>query len=259
MRKIEIILVESDSNQVAIVRSNINSEFQDMIRVVDKYSNLLQAISEDRPQLVILGRFDKFNYFEIGDKLRKIQANLQIILTSRDEIVIDSYRKALQDTGVTVIAFGEYEKLNQILDKLDRPISVDLGKPSITGKMMLTVLQEIISISSQHFGPLALGNYWRKSHAKVSTEFPSIQNWSVDHFGKLSCNESILGYELTDEDVQALRLWAQKFIEECERANSNFRKIAVIGVAKTRFQDVSISTEVLRGDSQRPLQHFPLL
>jgi hypothetical protein len=225
MKEIEIILVESDFNQVATIRSNINSEFQDMIRVVKNYSNLLQAISEDRPQLVILGRFDKFNYFEIGNNLQKIQANLQIILISRDTIISDSYREALQATGVKVLASGEHEKLNQILDKLDRPISIDLSKPSINGEMMFAVLQEIISISSQHFGSLALGNYLRKSHTKVLIEFPSIQNWSVDHFGKLSCNESILGDELTDEDIQALRLWVQKFIEECERANSDFRKI----------------------------------
>jgi hypothetical protein len=90
--------------------------------------------------------------------------------------------------------------------------------------MLLEILREIVAISSEHFGSLALGNYWRKAHAQVLIKFLFIQNWSADHFGKISCNESILGRELTDEDIQVIRLWVQKFIEECERTKVDFRE-----------------------------------
>ncbi len=91
--------------------------------------------------------------------------------------------------------------------------------------MVLIILQEISTIGSKHFGSLALGNYWRKSHTQVSIKSTFIQGWVADHFGKISCNEIILERELTDEDIQVVRLWVQKFIEECERAKVNFREI----------------------------------
>jgi hypothetical protein len=91
--------------------------------------------------------------------------------------------------------------------------------------MVIVILHEIISVSGKHFGSLALGNYWRKAHMQILDEAPFIKNWSADHFGKISCHESILEQELTDEDIQVIRLWVQKFIEECERAKVNFREI----------------------------------
>jgi hypothetical protein len=91
--------------------------------------------------------------------------------------------------------------------------------------MLLTILQEIVAISSEHFGSLALGNYWRKAHSQVLGESLFLQNWSADHFGKISCNESILERELTDEDIYVIRLWVQKFIEECKRTKVSFREI----------------------------------
>jgi hypothetical protein len=220
-----IILVESDPTQIAKIRSNINDEFQSLIETVGNFKELLVSVREDRPQLIILGRFDKFNYFEISEQLHKIQANLQIVLISRDLIILDSYRDALQDVGTIAIADSDSEKLNQILDKLERPIFIDLDRPSFTGEMMLSILQEIMSIGSKHFALLVLGNHWRKTHQNVLAKFPSLENWSVDHFGRVSCRESILGQELTDEDIQGLTLWLQQIIKEGERINADFREI----------------------------------
>jgi two-component SAPR family response regulator len=83
MKKIEIILAESDPTQVAIIRSNISNDFQNIIQTVKNFSEILEAIVLNTPQLVILGRLDKFNYFEIGKELHKLQHNLQIVLIFR--------------------------------------------------------------------------------------------------------------------------------------------------------------------------------
>lgn len=83
MKKIEIILAESEPTQVAIIRSNINNDFQNIIQTVKNYGELIEAVVQNKPQLVILGRLDKFNYFEIGQELHKIQNKLQIVLILR--------------------------------------------------------------------------------------------------------------------------------------------------------------------------------
>lgn len=219
MKKIEIILAESDPAHAAIIRSNIDNNFQGATQIVNDYLRLLKAVVQHKPQLVILGRFDVFNYFELGEQLHQLQKNLQIVLLFRG-VVTASYHKTLQDSGIMVITAEDYEKLNQLLSTLDRPIDL----PQITGEIMLVILQEIVSVSSKDFGSLALGNYLRKTHRQVLAESLFFQNWSADHFGKIGCDESILKQELTDEEVQVIRLWMQKFIEECERTKVGFRE-----------------------------------
>jgi hypothetical protein len=220
-----IILVESELARVDNIRSNINVEFQASIETVKNFNELLINIQQDKPQLIILGKFDKFNYFEISERIHKIHANLPIVMLSRDLIILDSYRDALQDVGVTAVAKHDYKKLNQILDELEKPIVMYLDRPSFTGEMMLSILQEIMFISGKHLGLLFLGNHWRKTHQNVSVTSPCLKNWSVDSFGKVSCCESILAQELTDEDIQGLTLWLQQIVEEGERINADFREI----------------------------------
>jgi hypothetical protein len=216
-----VLLIESDPAEIAKVRSNINNEFQSLIKTINNYRELLEVIERDRPQLVILGRFDKFNYFEIGEELHKIQADLQIVMLCKQELVTDSFHQALKNNGIIAISIKEYQRLNQILNTVERPIDL----PIFTGEMMLVILQEIAAIGSQHFGKLALGNYWRKAHDRVSDTYPSVRYFSADHFGKIGCDRDLLERELTAADLQGLRLWVQNFIEECERSKSDFGDI----------------------------------
>jgi hypothetical protein len=225
MIKDSIILVESNLTRVTNIRSNINVEFQILIRNVGKFSELLSSIQQDRPQLIILGKFDEVNYLEVGKEIHKIQANLPIVLLCRNLILLDSYRDALQDAGITAIAEHSYEKLNQILDKLDRPIVMYLDRPIFTGETILSILQEIVFVSSNHLSLSVIGNHWQKTHQNISPIFPSLENWSVDSLGKVSCQKSMLAWELTDEDIQGLKLWVKQFIEEGERTNAGFREI----------------------------------
>jgi hypothetical protein len=105
------------------------------------------------------------------------------------------------------------------------PVEDRASELEITGQVMLAGLQEIVAISSNYFGTLAQGNYWRKAHGRIVTEFPSLLNWSADHFGKISCDESSLERQLTAADLQALRSWVQNFINECERIIVDFSVI----------------------------------
>jgi hypothetical protein len=221
MSKTPVLLVESSPAEIAKVRSNIDNEFQSLIKTISNYRELLEVIDREPPQLVILGRFDKFNYFEIGEELHKIQARLQIVMLCHQEVITNSFCQALKKNNITAISAKEYHRLNQILNTVDRPIDL----PSFTGEMVLAIFQEIVVISNNHFGKLAQGNYWRKSRDLVIDKYPSVRYFSADHFGKIGCDRELLERELTDPEIQGLRLWVQKFIEECERSKSNFGDI----------------------------------
>jgi hypothetical protein len=244
---IRVLLAESDPSEIARIRSHIAEQFQAGIKIGKNYHELLENIDRERPQLVILGRIDKFNYFEICQECHKIQADLPIVLLSKQKIINDSFRELVKSCcGVTDVISEDSEKLNQLfqgLEKSTRQQAIDkpLGKPTdkpaalyptnkseqpqISGRIMLAALVEISIISNNYFGPLAQGNYWRKAHDRIVDEFPFIQNWSADHFSKLNCDDSILDQELTDDDIQSLRIWTRLFIEECERIIVDFRTI----------------------------------
>ena len=243
---IKILLAESDPAEVARLRTNINQEFHGGIQVAKNYDELLERITEQQPQLVILGRIDRFNYLDLSRECHKIQQDLSIVLLSQKRIISESFRLLVKNCGLTDVVNQDPANLNQLLQALldrpadqqptnppqptiattsQQPINRSPSEPTIDGQMMLAGLEEIVTISSTYFGALAQGNYWRKAHAGIVDEFPFASNWSADHFGKLSCHEKILEQELTAEDIQSLRLWVQLFIRECERVIIDFGAI----------------------------------
>jgi hypothetical protein len=237
---LQILLAESDPSEIARIRSNIEREFQDGIKIASNYDELLVKIVEGQPQLLILGRIDKSNYFDICHECHKISESLQIVLISRQKVIDDSFRQLAKAWGVTDIITNDPFILNRLFQTLvkltyqqprdllspapilQQPSSERPVKPTFAGAMMLAGLREISTTSNNYFGTLAQGNYWRKSHTRLVDEFPFLLNWSADHFGKLGCNETILDRELTEEDIQSLRLWVRFFIEECERIIIDF-------------------------------------
>jgi hypothetical protein len=215
-----ILLAESDPLEMLRITSNTDVEFRDRIKIVKSYNELVVSIAKEPPQLLMLGRIDKTNYFEVCKDCHKFWPDLPIVLISRQDVINTSFYEVVKSYGVTDIISNDFTKLNHLLQTLylgqnltDRPPPNPIG----TGKMLLTGLDEIVIFSNTYFGALAQGNYWRKAHARVAEKFTFIQKWSADHFGKLSCDDSILEQALTEKDICILRLWVQLFIEECER------------------------------------------
>lgn len=243
---IKILLAESDPAEVARLRTNIDQEFHGGIQVAKNYDELLERITEQQPQLVILGRIDRFNYLDLSRECHKIQQDLSIVLLSQKRIISESFRHLVKNCGLTDVVNQDPANLNQLLQALldrpadkqptdppqptiattsQQPINRSRSEQTIYGQMMLEGLEEIVTISSTYFGAVVQGNYWRKAHARIVDEFPFASNWSADHFGKLSCHEKILEQELTAEDIQSLRIWVQLFIRECERVIIDFGAI----------------------------------
>lgn len=226
---IEFLIAESDLFEIDRVKENINREFQSKVKFVKSYSELLTSVAEDNPQLLILGKIDKFNYFDTCKACHQINEFLPIFLLSRQEIINDSFLSLAKSRGLTDIINLDRIKLNQLFQTTTKSSverSTDRPLVSITtGRMMLTSLEEIISISNNYFGPLAQGNYWRKAHDSIVHEFPSLLNWSADHFSKISCNDRTLDRELTAEDIHSIRIWVEIFIGDCERIIVGFGAI----------------------------------
>ncbi len=240
----QILLAELDLFEIAQIKAHIDLEFQGRIKVVKSYEEILASIATEKPQLLILGRIDKFNYFDTCKGCHEIWEDLPIFLLSRQEIINDSFLKLAKTRGLTDIITLDSTTLNQLFQTLDNlndrsidlqpkqlildrasPIETPPASTGITGRSILGCLGEIVTISNNYFGPLAQGNYWRKAHANTLEKFPSLLNWSADHFSKISCNDRILESELTNEDIQSLQIWVQFFISECERIIIDFGDI----------------------------------
>ncbi len=223
-----IILAESDPLEMAKIRLNIDLEFRNRIKVVKNYNELLLNVVKEVPRLLILGKIDQLNYFQICQECHKIHKDLPIVLLSRQEVINDSFYQVVKGYGVTDIISNDFAKLNQLLQALDlreQPTKILRSEQIATGKMMLAALEEIVTASNNYFGALAQGNYWRKSQARVVDEFPFIQRWSADHFGKLNCDARMLEKELTVAEIRSLRVWVQFFIGECERTIVDYKTI----------------------------------
>jgi uncharacterized membrane protein len=226
---IRVILAESVLSEVALIRMGILDMPRILMTTVRTFDQLLQSIVQEQPQLVLLGNIDVVNYFLICQECQKISPGISIALLSKQAIINDSFRQMVQSYGVIdVVCSSDFDKLTQLFEALEsnQPLTIDsVTQSSRTGKMMLANLEEIVTVSNNYFGPLAQGNYWRKSHNSLVDQFPFLQKWSADHFGKVTCDTSILNQKLTVQDIQCLQRWVGLFIEECERIIVGYREI----------------------------------
>jgi hypothetical protein len=224
-----IVLAESNSSEIDLIRMSIVDIPQVKITTASTHNQLIASIIKEQPQLVLLGNIDVVNYFEICRECHKISLEMPVILLSKQEVVSDSFKQVIQSYGLTdIICSRDSKKLHQFLIKLKtKHLSINEVQPELaaTGRVILIVLEEIIAVSNNYFGPLAQGNYWRKAHSQLVDQFPFLQNWSSDHFSKITCNPSILDLELTATDIQSIRQWIHFFIAECERIIIDFKEI----------------------------------
>jgi hypothetical protein len=243
---IQILLAESDPLEISRVELNIDLKFRNRVKVVKAYNELITNIAKESPQLLILGRIDKLNYFEICQDCQRLWPKMVIVLLFKQEVINYSFYQVVRSYGVMDIISNDFVKLNQLLQSLnlcEEPINrQSLNEHPLqsitTGRTVLDGLEEIIITSNNYFGTLAQGNYWRKSHAQIVNEFPFIQKWSADHFGKLSCDDSILDQALTDEDIHSLRVWVEFFIRECERIIVDYKTLLNNSTLSSQAKDL---------------------
>jgi CheY-like chemotaxis protein len=237
---IRILLADSDMSKVEQVISYTEKNFQPSVRICKSYSYLLPMLKEELPEVLLLGMFDALNFFAVCQKCHETWEHLPIILLSRQIVVEDHFRSIAIKKGAVDVVPTDLLELDRLLYELQlhsrkqlettlpevQPLKVNVKMVQTdstpTAQTMLTAMREITEIGNNFFGPLAQGNYWRKVHASIVNEFPFLQNWSADHFGVISCDESILQSQLTEEDLRGLRRWVDLYIREGERIIVDF-------------------------------------
>jgi CheY-like chemotaxis protein len=219
---LRIVMADSDATKIAEVAAYVGGKIPSTIRVCSRYPELLPLLKEELPDLLFLGFFDALNFFSICRMCRKNHEDLPIILLSRQAVIDDEMRRAALTQGANDIVSTDLGELARIL----QPFMVSTAISWVgTGQTILTAMNEINGVGSNFFGPLAQGNYWRKSHTQLLDEYPTLQKWSADHFGVMSCDKAVLQSQLTGQDLRGLRKWVHLYICECQRVIIDFGDI----------------------------------
>jgi hypothetical protein len=128
------------------------------------------------------------------------------------------------------IAIADSSQNNQNIDE-------EAKSDTLTWEATLVALNRLTKYSSSYLGPLAIANYWKKSHASLVSLHPSLEYWKVDYQGQISCpfiSEQI--EPLTLVQLQDVQTWVRAFLKECERVIVDFSQILQ---AKSLSADVS--------------------
>jgi CheY-like chemotaxis protein len=256
---IRILVAEADAEKIEqvtlFVSRHLPIDLQPQISmlVCERYVELMPMLAAERPALLLLGILDRFNSLDTCQECHQQWPQLPIVLLSRQNSIDDyfqHFRRLALSKGATEVVNNELLQLDRLTIGLVRQqplsaaqLSQPLSKYSVA--MMLTAMEEISAIGSNYFGPLAQGNYWRKTHTLLSTKFPALQNWSADHFGKIGCDEAIAHSQCTVADVRGLQQWVIAYINECERIIVDFgeilRKSEVLSQTRDLLADRVIS------------------
>ncbi len=226
---IRILLADSDIEKIAKVITIAEANCQPLISVCNNYADLKSMLTKELPELLLLGTFGMLNYFDICYECRQISKDLPIVILSRHNTIDDYFyyfRQFVITKGATDVITHDLLQLERVFQRLPQPVILaETEIATVVMQTMLMAIREITEVGNNYFGPLAQGNYWRKSHARIVDSFPNLENWSSDHFGIISCNETILQAQFTDKDLTSLCQWVSAYISECERIILDFRGI----------------------------------
>lgn len=213
------------------------------VKLCSDYAELVEVCDREAPDVLLLGTLaDEMNCLEVYRKCRNQWHDLPIVLlTNQGEVderfrdwaikqgvsdVVSSYPQAfeqLQSTLAAVITQAVNPNQLEDLSFISTPSSVDSGTMEFT--KALIALNEISEYSQRYFGPLVLGNYWKKAHQKVVESHPFLNEWSVDPWGKIECLSThplLPSNVMTVKQFQSLQAWTQAFLEECKRVVVDF-------------------------------------
>jgi hypothetical protein len=226
--RIRVLLADSDSFRVKKFLAYFEQQHNLSICVCQHYFDLLPLLDRENPDLFLLGTFAESSCFDIAKECHKFHKDLKVFLLSNQNCIDDYFCRLASSKGITKIITDDLLNLESVLQNIRQQLIISAEANCITNfnaQNILTAIQEISQVGNNHFGALVQGNYWRKAHALSLKEFPTLINWSVEHFGIISCNKALLQSQVTDEDIQGLQRWIALYITECERAVNDFKVI----------------------------------
>jgi len=218
------------------------------------YQQLVQTVTQQSSDLVLLGTLEDMNWLEACRRSFKQWQNLPIILLVDQLEVGDFFRQWAIDRGVHDVVSIHPQNLhlfrkalirnvlkltvqgsiqtNQLDGSGDTTIPyVDshgnhVNRDTLTWESTLVALNRLTKYSSGYLGPLAIGNYWKKSHMSLVVLHPSLEYWQVDYQGQITCpfiSEQI--EPLTPSQLKDVQTWVRAFLKECERVIVDFSQV----------------------------------
>lgn len=249
---IHIALAESKPTVSQTILQEIKKDNRWVPDLCANYQQLEQAIASQSPDLVLLGKLEDLNWLEVCRRCLKQWRNLPIILLVDQIEVSNFFRDWAIDRGVhdvvsihpqnvhlfqQVLIRNAIQSTIQASTQVHKPSSEETFGNTLTWEATLIALNRLTKYSSNYLGPLAIANYWKKSHASLVTLHPSLEYWTVNYQWQISCpfiSEQI--DPLSVEQLQDVQTWVRAFLKECERVIVDFSQILQ---AKPLSADVS--------------------
>ena len=222
-----------------------------LIRICSTSEELISTCEQGLADILVLGTLPDINCLEVYRKCRHQWANLPIILLVNQPVVNDFFKTWATKQGINGVVSSypqEFDQLIATIDKLvqnqsEKQPSEDIPLPPVPpleeifsalkhidsqpetiqlGKA-IAALNDLTQYSNRYFGALVIGNYWNKARARVIESNPWLNEWSVDHWGKIEYLSNSLQNELlTIEQFKSLQLWSRAFMKECQRVVVDF-------------------------------------
>ena len=252
---IHLALAESKPTVSQVILQEIKKDNRWVPDICSNYQQLVQTVTQQSSDLILLGKLEDLNWLEVCRRCLKQWQNLPIILLVDQLEVSDFFRKWVTDRGVHDVISVHPQNVHQFQKALIRNIlkitiadssqnnrNIDEeansdNSDTLTWEATLVALNRLTKYSSSYLGPLAIANYWKKSHASLVSLHPSLEYWKVDYQGQISCpfiSEQI--EPLNPVQLQDVQTWVRAFLKECERVIVDFSQILQ---AKSLSADVS--------------------
>ena len=254
---IHLALAESKPTVSQVILQEIKKDNRWVPDLCSNYQQLVQTVTQQSSDLILLGTLEDLNWLEVCRRCLKQWQDLPIILLVDQLEVSDFFRKWAIDRGVRDIISVHPQNVHQFQQALIRNVlqiaiedssqnnrnsngeanAATDKSDTLTWEATLVALNRLTKYSSSYLGPLAIANYWKKSHASLVSLHPSLEYWKVDYQGQISCpfiSEQI--EPLNPVQLQDIQTWVRAFLKECERVIVDFSQILQ---AKSLSADVS--------------------
>ena len=250
---IHLALAESKPTVSQTILKEIKKDNRWVPDLCANYQQLVQTVTQQAPDLVLLGTLEDINWLEVCRRCLKQWQGLPIILLVDQAEISDFFRNWVIDRGVRDVVSIHQQNIHlfrksllrnilklkiqtSIQNNADSDDSADTipdianiphsSLDTLTWESTLVALNRLTKYSSSYLGPLAIANYWKKSHASLVSLHPALEYWQVDYQGQITCpfiSEQI--EPLTAEQLQDVQTWVRAFLKECERVIVDFSKI----------------------------------
>jgi hypothetical protein len=266
------------AESVKTVSQSVVEEFSKdnyQISVCGNLEELELTFKNQAPDIILIGALQEASCLEIYRRCANQWSKLPVILLSHQPTVNEFFKEWVTAKGVRDVFSSFPNKLSllrEAVQKIQEASSLELSKAgsnslpasvpvqastpkqissptdpvaatleSLSFEQVLLALNQITDFSMNYFGVMAIGNYWKKTHAIVVLEHPSLECWVVDHRGKIAYfSESMPSSDLNSEQFGSLQAWVKRFLSECDRIIVDYPKmLSQMGISAQVKQIIS--------------------